>query len=228
MNAEIIASEVNGDVRFLKSAAVVLTLLLIAAAAFTYWRAHRKPHFAELNVERLNLIEPNGLPRLILHNSTRIPGAIVRGKDHPHPNRGNYPGTLYFNDEGTENGGVLKFDMFDQDQVVALEGGLQVWDQPYIPIQEVIERAGAGLALPAGPERKRALEELNKWAMSQGIFTQRLMVGLDRDNAAMIELADTQRRPRVRALVAATGEARIDFLDEKGGVTRSIKPQESD
>jgi hypothetical protein len=227
VNAEIIASEVHGDARFLKGAAVVLTLLLIAAAVFTYWRAQQKPYFAELSVERLNLIEPNGLPRMIFHNSARIPGAIVRGQDQPHPNRRNTPGVLYFNDEGTENGGMLKFDMFDQDQVVALDEGLKVWDQPYIPIQEVIERAGAGLALPEGPRRTHALQELNKWAMSQGIFTQRLMVGLNRDHAAMIELADTQRRPRVRALVAPTGDARIDFLDEKGGVTRSITPRES-
>jgi hypothetical protein len=43
-----------------------------------------------------------------------------------------------------------------------------------------------------------------------------------RDNAAVLELADAERRPRLRAVVDAAGQARIDFIAEDGKVTRSI------
>lgn len=66
------------------------------------------------------------------------------------------------------------------------------------------------------------MQEANEWALAQKIFTQRLSVGIVRDNAAMIELADSERRPRLRALVDAAGQARLDFMGEDGKVTRSI------
>jgi hypothetical protein len=211
----------NADLRFLKVSAVVLTAVLVAMAAYAWHRATRTPHFAQLDVERINFVEPNGMPRLILYNSSHTPGIILRGKNHPHPNRRPQAGILYFNDEGTENGGTLTFDQFDQDQVVSLGGGLTVWDQPYIPIEQVVSRMLAATSQPEGAERKRALQELNTWGLAQKIFTRRLSVGVDRDNA-MIELVDAERRPRLRALVDGAGEARLDFIAEDGKVTRSI------
>ena len=212
----------NADLRFLQVSALLLTVLLLAIAAYTWHRATRIPHFAQLDVERINFVEPDGMPRLILYNSSHTPGIILRGKNHPHPNRRPQAGILYFNDEGTENGGTLTFDQFDQDQVVSLGGGLAVWDQPYIPIEQVISRMLAATSQPEGPGRKRALAEVNAWALAQKIFTQRLSLGMARDNAAVLELADSERRPRLRAVVDAAGEARIDFIAADGKVTRSI------
>ncbi|MGH7718712.1 MAG: hypothetical protein ACREON_07710 [Gemmatimonadaceae bacterium] len=77
--------ENSRDARFLKGAALVLTVLLAVvsvAAAATH-----KTRFEELNVERINIVEPDGTPRLILYNSSHTPGAILYGKEHPHPNR---------------------------------------------------------------------------------------------------------------------------------------------
>jgi hypothetical protein len=211
----------NADLRFLKVSAVLLTVLLLAMSAYAWHRATRAPHFTQLDVERINFIEPNGMPRLILYNSSHTPGIILRGKSHPHPNRRPQAGILYFNDEGTENGGTLTFDQFDQDQVVSLGGGLTVWDQPYVPIEQVVSRMLAATSQPEGAERNRARQELDTWALAQKIFTRRLSVGADRDNA-MIELADAERRPRLRALVDGAGEARLDFIGADGKVTRSI------
>lgn len=212
----------NGDLRFLKVSALVLTVLLAGMTVTIWQRATRTPHFAQLDAERINFVEPDGTPRLILYNSSHTPGMILHGKEQPHPNRPPRAGILYFNDEGTENGGTLTFDQFDQDQVVSLGGGLTVWDQPYIPIEQVVSRIQAARALPEGPERKHALAEVNEWARAHKIFTQRLVVGITRDDAAMIELADSERRPRLRALVDAAGEARLDFMTEDGKVIRSI------
>jgi hypothetical protein len=213
-------AEANGDTRFLKSAAIVLTLMLaMVSLAAT---SQQRPRFEEISAERINIIEPNGNPRLILYNSSHTPGAILYGKDNPHPNRSPHAGMLYFNDEGTENGGHLTFDQFDQDQVVSLVGGLRVWDQPYFPMAQLLERVQAARSKPEGPERTRAMEEMSAWARAQGIFRQRLRAQMTRERSAVIELADTLQRPRLRMVVDSAGSARLEFLGASGQVIRAV------
>jgi hypothetical protein len=221
MNAETNreSAEENRDARFLKGTALVLTVLL---AVVSLGAVTQKPRFEEISAERINIIEPDGTPRLILYNSSHTPGAILYGKDLPHPNRSPHAGMLYFNDEGTENGGSLTFDQFDQDQVVSLVGGLRVWDQPYVPMAQVLERVQAARAKPEGPERTRAMEEMSAWARAQGIFRQRLRAQTTRDRSAIIELADTLQRPRFRMVVDSAGGARLEFLGDSGQVLRAI------
>ena len=211
--------ETNRDARFLKGAALVLTVLL---AAVSLGAVTQQQRFEEISAERINIIEPDGTPRLILYNSSHTPGAIINGKDLPHPNRSPHAGMLYFNDEGTENGGSLTFDQFDQDQVVSLVGGLRVWDQPYFPMAQLLERVQAARSKPEGPERTRAMEEMTAWARAQGIFRQRLRAQTTRDRSAVIELADTLQRPRLRMVVDSAGSARLEFLGDSGQVIRAI------
>ena len=225
MNEETrnVSAATSRDARFLRGAALILTVLLavVSVAATT-----QRQRFEEISAERINIIEPNGNPRLILYNSSHTPGAILYGKDNPHPNRSPHAGMLYFNDEGTENGGSLTFDQFDQDQVVSLVGGLRVWDQPYVPMSQVLERVQAARAKPEGPERTRALEEMSAWARAQGIFRQRLRAQTTRDKSAVIELADTLQRPRLRMVVDSLGSPRLEFLGDSGQVLRSITGQQ--
>jgi hypothetical protein len=211
--------DTDRDARFLKGAALGLTVLL---AAVSVAAATQQPRFEEISAERINIVEPDGTPRLILYNSSHTPGAILYGKDHPHPNRSPHAGMLYFNDEGTENGGHLTFDQFDQDQVVSLVGGLRVWDQPYMPIAQLLDRVQAARAKPEGQERTRAMEEVSAWARAQGIFRQRLRAQTTRDKSAVIELADTLQRPRLRMVVDSSGSARLEFLGDGGQVMRAI------
>jgi hypothetical protein len=96
--------------------------------------------------------------RTVISNKARFPGLIIRGKEHRHPRP--QAGMLFFNDEGTENGGLifggdkdkdgkiidsggsLTFDQYEQDQIVQIEGshdsnghfaGLIVFDRPDRP-----------------------------------------------------------------------------------------------
>ena len=213
--------ETTRDARFLKGAALVLTALLalVSLGAATQQQRQR---FEEISAERINIIEPNGNPRLILYNSSHTPGAIIYGKDRPHPNRAPHAGMLYFNDEGTENGGSLTFDQFDQDQVVSLSGGLRVWDQPYSPMADLLDRIEAARAKPQGEERTRAIAEVSAWARANGSFRQRLRAQTTRERSAIIELADTLQRPRLRMVVDSTGSARLEFLGDSGQVLPAI------
>lgn len=95
---------IERDVRFLKRYAVVTTTLLgvLSVAAFSRSSQHAK--FDVIDVERINVLEPNGNYRMVISNRPRSIGPIYKGKPFGYEGGGR-PGIIFFNDEGTENGG---------------------------------------------------------------------------------------------------------------------------
>ena len=87
---------------------VYSTVLTTLLAAFTLAgsAAAKVQRFDEIDVHRLNVREPDGTLRMVISNHTRLPGVIVRGKENPPADRP-YAGMLFYNDEGTENGGLV-------------------------------------------------------------------------------------------------------------------------
>jgi hypothetical protein len=61
----------------------------------------------ELTVGRLNVVEPDGTPRMIIASRARFPGAFLQGKEIARPDRRDIAGILFVDDEGTENGALL-------------------------------------------------------------------------------------------------------------------------
>jgi hypothetical protein len=191
-----------------------------------------------LDVERINIIEADGSLRMVLSNRARSPGPVLRGEPFGYPG-GNRPGLIFYNDEGTENGGLisagqrlpdgrveashsLTFDQYEQDQVIALQyiesngerrHGLEIRDRPEIPITEMLQRIQQIQGMPDGPEKQAAMDQF------EGTGAQRLWVGRNRAKSATVLLSDAAGRPRLRLLVDSLGAARIDFLDETGRVT---------
>src|ERR1051325_2401154 len=132
------------DVKFLKFYAVAMTLvvgLLSCAgsmrAGLPQPRPDGKVKFTEIDVERINVMEPDGKYRLVISNRPRSIGPIYKGMKFGYEGGGR-PGLIFFNDEGTENGGLtftgsrgadgryrasthMSFDQFDQDQVLNLD-----------------------------------------------------------------------------------------------------------
>jgi len=62
--------------------------------------------FGEIDVQRLNVREADGTLRMVISNRGRLPGVIVRGKENPPVDRPS-AGMIFYNDEGTENGGLV-------------------------------------------------------------------------------------------------------------------------
>src|SRR5712691_1869150 len=87
---------------------VYSTVLTTLIAAFTLAgsAAAKVQRFDELDVNRINVREPDGTLRLVISNHARLPGVSVRGKANPPVDRP-YAGMLFYNDEGTENGGLV-------------------------------------------------------------------------------------------------------------------------
>lgn len=198
-----------------------------------------------LDVRRINVREADGTIRMVIAARDRFPGLIVRRHEQPHPGRTDSAGMLFYNDEGTENGGLifggqavagkptafghLSFDQYQQDQVVALEqseadgrrsAGLRISDRPDAALDVAAIRRLDTLP-PA--EREGAIGRMT----ASGAFGHpRAFFGKDRDGDALLDLHDGLGRTRLRLRVGKAGEgagaARIEFLDAAGAVTRTI------
>jgi hypothetical protein len=212
----------------------ILTVVLCAILVSGSTSRSKKASFDEIDAKRINLVEPDGTLRLVLSDKALFPGLIVKGKEYPHDRQ--TAGVLFFDDEGTENGGLifggmkdkdgkvqswghLSFDQYSGDQVVVLEAeeaegqrhsGIEFVDEPDIPMNEVT----AALQLP--PEQRRP--KLHELYSGKNKPQQRLYLGRRVDRSAALELKDTQGRDRIVMKVAADGNPSLQFLDEQGKV----------
>jgi hypothetical protein len=202
----------------------------------------RKIAFDEIDVHRINVVEPDGTLRMTISNRARFPGMIVRGKELPHASRNDSAGMLFFNDEGTENGGLifggksegghvvnfghLSFDQYEQDQVATLEqseedgrrvSGLTIDDRP----DATMDFAGLS-ALEQEPDSPAKTAKLEKLEQTGAFGATRLFAGKDGTGGSLVSLKDAQGRTRLKLVVTAKGEASILFLDEHGRTVRMI------
>ena len=237
--------------RLRRTNAVAFGLLtVVAVTAFVQARPAAKAKFDEIDVERINVREPDGKLRLTISNHARLPEVVIGGKAYPL--RGGTgvksAGLIFFNDEGNENGGLawagsrtatgyqasaaLTFDQFDQDETISLEygdenrnrqAGLTVLDRPEESIQPLAESLMVIRAMPEGQAKQERMRGLQDAAAARGaVPAPRLFAGKRSDKSSMVMLADRKGRPRLRLTVDSLGMARIDFLDDRGYVMRSL------
>jgi hypothetical protein len=192
--------------------ATAATVLLIFVAATR--AAQKTETFDEITVHRINVIEADGSLRMVISNRSRLPGPMVKGKEGK-PNRP-YAGMIFYNDEQTENGGLifaghqnakgevessgvsLSFDKYGDGQFVQLAGvsdkedrfsGLRVWEN----------------ALDSGRN-------------------SRVWVGESADGVASLALMDANGRKRIVMEVKPDGASSLTFLDENGKVVNRLLP----
>src|SRR5439155_26686037 len=90
---------------FASRAYVVAATLFGVLGMAAFARAVQKPKFDEIDVQRINIIAPNGMPRLVISNAERAPDVIINGKTY-HRSGSNEAGMIFYNEEGSENGGM--------------------------------------------------------------------------------------------------------------------------
>ena len=201
-------------------------------------------HLRQISVERMNVVEEDGTLRMVVANKKRCPDAVIDGKVLAHRQGGAFAGITFYDDEGSECGGLafggsrnpdgtyragggLMMDQFRQDQVIALEhsevneqrfAGLRIWDRPELPFDVLMERLAPVVAMPNGLEKEKEIEKLRVAGLLEA---QRIFVG-KYDGNAVIGLFDGEGKARLRMTVDMAGEAQIEFLNAKGEVTRRI------
>jgi hypothetical protein len=207
----------------------VLTAALIAMG-LTGARSGGPATFDTLDVQRINIREPDGTLRMVLASNGRFPGLIIAGEETPHERP--QAGMLFFDDEGTENGGLifagkrkpdgkvnsglsLTFDRYRQDQQLQLLGidsngrhfaGLR--------INDVLD----GVEYPTLSDK--ITEELARKAI-----VNRLYVGKSLDGNPLLLLSDANGVPRINIMVDGKGEGTIRFMNAQGETVRVIKAE---
>jgi hypothetical protein len=199
------------EVRRLKACVVSLGALLgvavLAAAA-------RQTTFAELNVERINIVDGAGKPRLVIANAERFPSIVLNGKTYQRAI--NPAGMVFFDTGGSEVGGLAVTDL-KPGRVLAL-----AFDNPNmdaIGLQNRISPDGkdatAGLVINSRPD--------DNLTATAAIKAARQRVAVENHNeTAQVVLSDPQGRPRLQLRVESSGEPILEMLDEQGKPTYRI------
>lgn len=202
-------------------------------------RSPHSEHLQELDVERINVREPDGTLRMTISSHARMPGLIMGKQEYARPDRPQ-AGMLFFNDHGDENGGLifsgglvngkannggsLTFDRYRQDQTLQLlsveDGqdrfaGLYINDQPDLPA--AYDRLPEMMAMPDGAAKQAAFQSAHIGG------TQRAFLGRGADKASQLVLRDGKGKKRLVLRVAEDGNPAIQFLDEAGNVIRTVQ-----
>jgi len=234
------------ELAILRVYGLVATLLLTVFALSAFHQATQKQRFTEIDVERINLIEPDGKLRMVISDKARSIGPIAYGKPFGYPG-GNRPGIIFFNDEETENGGLtfggrtengkftssghLSFDQYNQDQVVYLQYiddngqrrmGLTIADRADVPITDLVAQMDSIKKLPDGPAKDEAQKRVFAPRNGVPLFAERVYVGRNRAKAAVLNLSDRAGKPRIRLQVDSLGTPSLEFLDVAGRVVSRL------
>lgn len=229
------------DVRLLKAYAVVTT---VALAGLLVTAASPDPRPETIDVQRINVRNPDGGLALAIAGQGRLPGPTFEGKEYPQRLSGGRTaasGMIFFNERGDEVGGLtyhgrttdggydasggITFDQFQQDQVVSVQysddgssrrAGLRVWDRsPDVSIATLLDLA-LRRDTATGAARDSVRREIEALA-DEGLAARRVFLG-SADRTAMLLLRDPEGRPRIRLSVDSTSTARLEFLDADGEV----------
>ncbi|HVS92575.1 MAG TPA: hypothetical protein VHE59_11110 [Mucilaginibacter sp.] len=207
-------------------------------------------HFEEIDVERINIVGTNGKPVMVLSNKRLIPGPSMNGKTYPREyadGRQYFSGLIFFNEQGDEVGGLiyagipkdsgyyamehLSFDQWKQNQVVALQyidngkskrAGLRIYDRPNVPLDQIFDRYVLKNSLQKNtPVYDSVMYEIKASQARGDNGMERMFLG-SQDGEAQLQLRDKLGIIRGKLYVDANGQAKLEFLDAAGHVTKTF------
>lgn len=205
--------------------------------------ALRKATYDTIDVLRIDVRKADGTLRLVASNTARFPGAIFKGREYAFDR--DSAGMIFYNDEGTENGGLifggradgqgtvrgyghLSSDQYQQDRVLAVtreeEGGkrspgLSINDREKASLQPLLtERARMKDVSQAERDARRNELMHGETSASRGF------IGKGEDRASRLDLKDAAGKTRLRLQVAAGGAASIELLAADGTVQQRMTP----
>ncbi len=226
---------------YLQAYCLVLTVIVGSLLVMGFNQSQQKQKFAEIDVERINVVEKDGKLQMVISNRERQHPGIVNGKVIERKN-GRPPGMIFFNHLGDEMGGLVygdnggnghfgsfTWDKVRNDQTMGFrylesdngtyQSGIEMWQQPNIPNDVMMSKLEAARKIPDEAKRKAAIQTL---VDNNELTTNRLFLGKRRDNSNELLMADIKGRPRIRLQVAPDGTPNLDFLDEAGKVIYSL------
>ena len=198
--------------RFLTIYSGALTLVFAVTLLFGFCFGNKLSVFDEISVHRINVVEPDGTLRMIISDHARLPGIIVRGKEQPFARP--QAGMIFYNDEGSENGGLIFGGHQNNKGEVVNSGGSLSFDK--YGANQIVQLLGvddkedrfSGLSITdslTGKDNRR-----------------RIWVGRDEDGTARVNLMDANGKKRILIEVKADGTPSLSFLDVNGKVISQL------
>ena len=238
---------IRRELRLIKGYAITVTLLLGTLSVAAFRQAAKRTRFTEIDVERINIVEPDGKLRMVIANRPRSIGPIYQGKAFGYPGGGR-PGIIFFNDEGTENGGLtftgrrkpdgayesstgMSFDQFNSDEVLTLRynddngrrsTGITIADRDDRDIYDIVMARDSINKMSDSAAKTSALRQLFGPRNGVPLQATRVYLGRDRSKSAVLNLSDPDGKPRLRLRVDSLGKASLEFLDGSGAVTARL------
>jgi hypothetical protein len=202
--------------------------------------------FDTITVHRINVVEDDGTTRMVVSSKDHYPGLITHNQTLPYPQRPPSGGIIFFNDEGTEQGGLeyggrqvgdhgensasLAFDGYEQLEVAHIDqwqddagtgGGLTVSDRP----------GNFWLTDPAyfqwleslTPEERQAEETR---LVAEGKAGHDRFFAGSQNHEALVALRDGEGKVRLQMRVTEAGDAVIEVLDADGRVVKTAKMED--
>jgi hypothetical protein len=170
--------------------------------------SHGTQTLDEIEVHRINVVEPDGTLRMVISNKARLPGVIVHGKESRQSDRPQ-AGMLFYNDEGSENGGLIFGGRKNEKGEVVDSGGSLSFDK--YGENQIVQLAG----VDDSTDRFAGLAVSDK--------NRRIWVGRKDDGRASVELMDAHGKKRIVMEVSNEGVPSLSFLDDAGRVVRRIR-----
>ena len=236
--------------RFLVAYSALVTLAFAVSVSMglvgTARTSGKTTEFDRIRVHRIDVVEPDGTPRLIIADRTEYPGSFYRGREIDRPDRRDSAGMLFINDEGTEDGGLiyggattdgkrssfshLSFDQYEQDQTVVLgtalysdgsrTAGISLNDMPDQSITpDDYAEVQRIKAMPHGEPRAAA------WAAYQKkhpFGQERASLEREADGSVGLALKDKEGRVRLQLKVETDGSPIIELVNQEGKTQKRI------
>jgi hypothetical protein len=194
--------------RFLVIYSGILTLVFAVTvlSGFALW--NKTANFDQINVRRVNVVEPDGTLRMVISDHARLPGIIVRGKEQPFDRP--QAGIIFYNDEGSENGGLIFGGKKDAKGNVVNSGGSLSFDK--YDANQIVQLAGVD-------DSEDRFAGLIVSDSHTGTDTRRrVWVGRDDNGTASVALMDANGNRRLVMQVKGDGAPSLTFLDANGKI----------
>jgi hypothetical protein len=201
--------------KLLVSYAGLLTVALVLVIGMGAAAPNKTQSFDEITVRRINVVEADGTLRMVISDHANFPGVIVKGKEGKRDRP--YAGMIFYNDEGSENGGLIFGGRKNPDGKIVDSGGSLTFDK--YGANQIVQIAGVS-------DSTDRFAGVRVWDSSQnGRGNPRVWVGHADDGAASVALMDEQGRKRIVMQVDADGSARLNFLGADGKIARQLLPE---
>ena len=235
---------------FLRTFAIAISLF-VTFVALQGFKKSGNEKFAEIDVERINIVEKDGTVKMVITNVDRFPNGEDKINNRElNVDRKKRSGMLFFNEEGIECGGFIydgkklknghssglsfTFDQYNGDQVLQLlttdyqQGnkrmvgrGISFNDQPVNQDQSRIREIMKELNELKDPKVR---DQKYREYKEKGLVggVPRMILGNTNEKKNGLFLYDDNGRIRASFSIDKDNQAILNFLDEKGNIVSSF------